>query len=163
MKTKNSILLMLFLIALSMPALAEAVPSKGCPIAKSIYRDGDGKGFELVFGAPPAKTPYYATAVIYHSQRRPIYRFTVSQSSGYGSVWLNELSGDNSKQNNSFWITFFDQDMKSATPLWLGEEKAAPEYAVIAQLGSHDYYRRRGAETPPLIGDVMWMFDRCQS
>lgn len=163
MKTKNSILLMLSIVALSMPTLAEAAPSKGCPIAKSIYRDGDSKGFELVFGAPPPNTPYYATAVIHHSQRRSIYRFIVSQSSGYGSVWLNEPSRGNSNQNNSFWITFFDQDLKSATPLWLGEEKEVPKYAVIAELGSYDYSRRRGTENPPLIRDVMWIFDRCQS
>jgi hypothetical protein len=163
MKTNNFAGLMLFIVALSMPSLAEAAPAKGCPIASSVYRDGDDKGFELVFDAPPPNTPYYATAVIHHSQHRSLYRFTVNQSSGYGSVWLNEISKSNSNQNKSFWITFFNQDLKSATPLWLGEEKEAPEYAVIAQLGSHDYYRRRGTANPPLIGDVLWIFDRCQA
>lgn len=163
MKTKNFVLLMLSIIVLSMPALAEAAPSKECPIAKSIYRDGDSKGFELIFSGPPPNTPYHAIAVIHHSQRRSLYRFTVSQSSGYGSVWLNELSGDNSKRNKSFRIAFFDQELKSATPLWLGDEKEAPKYATIAELGSYDYYQRRGTENPPLIGDVMWVFDRCQS
>lgn len=162
MKTKNSALLMLSIVVLAMPILAEVAPVKVCPIAKSIYRDGDGKGFELVFGGAAPNTPHYATAVIHHSQQRSLYRFTVSQSSGYGSVWLNEPSRSNLSQNNSFWSTFFNQDLKSATPLWLGEEKEAPKYAVIAELGSHDYYQRRGTENPPLIGDVMWIFERCQ-
>ncbi len=48
------------------------------------------------------------------------------------------------------------------TPLWFREATKAPQYAVIAELGSHDYYQRRSTENPPLIGDVMWMFDRKQ-
>lgn len=67
--------------------------------------------------------------------------------SGYGSVWLFDQSMTNSNQKNMLWITFFDQELKSATPLWLGEEKEAPKYAVIAELGSYDYSRRRGTNS----------------
>jgi len=163
MKTRSVAGLILVIISLSIPSLTEAKPTTVCPIAKSIYRDGDGKGFELVFGAPLPNTTYHATAVIHHPQQRSLYQFTVNQSSGYGSVWLNELSKKNSRQSQRFWITFFDQNLKSATPLWLGEEKEAPKYAVVAELGSHDYYQRRGTEKPSLIGDVIWVFDRCQA
>ncbi|NEQ29209.1 MAG: hypothetical protein F6K28_61820, partial [Microcoleus sp. SIO2G3] len=131
MDAKNFAMLMIFVVAIPTTTVVEAVPSQVCPIAKSIYRDGDGKGFQLVFGSPPPNTPYSATAVINHSQSGQIYHFTVSQSSGYGSVWLIDQSRTNSSQRNMLWITFFDQDLKSATPLWLGEEKEAPKYAVI--------------------------------
>jgi len=55
--------------------------------------------------------------------------------------------------------------MRSATPLFFGEETDAPEYAVISELGSLDYYARRGTieqTDPPLLQDVIWIHDRCQ-
>ena len=151
----------LSILALAMPTATGAAASESCPIAKSIYRDGDGKGFELVFGPPTTGRIEHATAVINHRQQRQLYRFKMYQRSGYGSVWLSELSLGYPKQPaRGFWITFFDRDLKSATPLFLGEEKESPRYAVIADLGSYDYYRRRGQET--LIKDPIWVFDRCQ-
>ena len=162
MKIPSYALLTLLIMVLSMYSPAEAALSQDCPLTQSIYRDGDGKGFELVFGPPPPKTVYDATAVIHHTQQRSLYRFTVDQLSGYGSVWLSDLSRSHSKQSKSFWMTFFDRDLKAATPLLLWDAKEAPQYVVIAELGSHDYYQRRGTENPPLIGDVMWKFDRCQ-
>jgi hypothetical protein len=162
MNPKNFVPLTLSMIVLSMLTTAEVALTKGCSITKSIYRDRNGNGFELVFGQPPPNTPYAATATINHSQSGQIYRFTVSQSSGYGSVWLSDRSSPNSARTNQFWIAFFDRNLISATPLWLGDEKEAPKYAVIAEIGSYDYYRRRGTENPPLIGDVIWLFDRCQ-
>ncbi|OLP17017.1 hypothetical protein BST81_18755 [Leptolyngbya sp. 'hensonii'] len=153
------------MVVLSVPALAKAAQTQGCPIAKSVYRDGDGKGFQLVFGPPPPNTPYHATAVINHPQQRQLYRFLVTQSSGYGSIRLLDQVNKNAKQGKSWWITFFDQNLKSATPLFLGQETESPKYAVIAELGSYDYYQRRGRitqNTPPFLQDVLWIFDHCQ-
>ncbi|GBO53433.1 hypothetical protein APA_1340 [Pseudanabaena sp. lw0831] len=147
-----------------MPAIAGAFASEAsCPITKSVYRDGDGTGFELVFWEPPVGTPFHGTAIINHPQHKQIYRFIVSQSSGYGSIWLTNQDKDtiNLKNDRSFGITFFDRNFKSATPLWLGKETDSPKYAIVADLGSHDYYRRRGS-TLPLLGDVIWIHDRCQ-
>ena len=161
MKTQSCITLALSLIALSIPAPAQADPAQDCPLTQSIYRDADGKGFELAFSSPRPKTPYPASAIIQHAQGGRMYEFDVSQSSGYGSVWLNTLKNYPGPPR-SFWITFFDQDLKAATPIWLLDAKTAPKYAAIAELGGHDHYRRRGTKNPPLIGDVMWRFDRCQ-
>ncbi|CAN1211726.1 hypothetical protein TUMEXPCC7403_16095 [Tumidithrix helvetica PCC 7403] len=165
MKTTNFALLILSMVLLSMQTVTGAAASESCPIAKSIYRDADGKGFQLVFGPPPPRSPFHATAAIAHPQLGQLYRFQVTQSSGYGSIWLLEQDRSNSKRENRFWITFFDRDLKSATPIFLGQETESPRYAVIAELGSHDYYQRRGTmtqSTPPLLPDVMWIHDRCQ-
>ena len=156
--------MLLAAIALSRPAIAESAPPNACPIAQSIYRDGDGKGFQLVFGPPPPGKPYLATAAIDHPQQKPLYRFLVTQSSGYGSIWLIDRAED-SPNRHSFGIAFFDRQLKSATPLFFGEETESPHYAAIAALGSHDHYQRRGSitpETPPLLADVIWIFHRCQ-
>ena len=150
------------IVVLPIYSSAAATPSQDCPLIQSIYRDVSGKGFELVFGPPLTKKIYPASAVIQHVQAGKLYEFDVSQSSGYGSVWLGTLKQLSSGRLKSFWITFFDQDLQEATPLWFREAKKAPQYAVIAELGSYDYYQRHGTKNPPLIGDVMWKFDRCQ-
>lgn len=156
---------MLYIAVFLILTLTASSPLESCPIARSIYRDGDGKGFQLVFGPPPPGRPFHATAVINHPQQEKLYQFLVNQSSGYGSVWLSPPDRGSSSHNNLLWITFFDRNLKSATPLFLGKETEAPMYAVIAQLGSNDYYRRKGnvtSSTPPLLRDVIWIHDRCQ-
>ena len=143
-----------------------AATSETCPISNSIYRDANGQGFELVFGLPPIDSAVQGTAVINHPQQAQLYQFRVLQSSGYGTVSLWDQDLEQPENDHGFWMAFFDHDLASATPLYLGEETAAPQYAVVAGLGSHDYYRRWGTiteDTPPLLGDVMWIRDRCQS
>ncbi len=115
-----------------------AAASKSCPIAQSIYRDGDGKGFQLVFRPPLPGSTAHATAAIAHPQQGQLYQFQVTQSSGYGSIWLSDMDASNSKRSKSLWMAFFDRNLKSATPTFLGEETEAPEYAVISELGSYD-------------------------
>ncbi len=140
--------------------------SKTCQIAQSIYRDADGNGYELIFG-PPAPPVYHGTAVIKHPQHGQLYRFLISQSSGYGTIHLIVQGKYNFK--GDLTITFFDQQLKSATPLFWGDEPAAPQYATVANLGrlDHNRYRDDLVHQPNLkrtpIGDVMWIFDRCQS
>lgn len=152
------------LLILGLPSGARA--EEACPIVQSIYRDGNDQGFELVFGPPPIDSIVDATAVIHHTQQANLYQFTVDQMSGYGSIWLSELEPPqaDSREDQGFWLAFFDPDLRSATPLFFGDA-VAPEYAVIAELGSHDYYARRGtveASQVPLLDDVMWIYDRCQ-
>ena len=153
---------------LAMVILTKSVSASTCQIAQSVYRDADGKGFELVFDAPlPDTGSSDATATIIHSKQGQLYTFNVTQSSGYGSISLISINATNNswEDADSFRINFFAQNFKSATPLFLGEEIQAPEYAFIAELGSHDYYTRRGTiteNTAPFLGDVMWIHDRCQ-
>ena len=142
-----------------------SVASASCPISKSLYRDGDGQGFQLVFSPPPTGTPFHAIAVIKDRKQKPLYQFRVSQSSGYGSIWLWNQDAKPSQRDSGLWMTFFDQNLKSATPLFLGEEPKAPKYAVIAELGSYDYYNRRASgadQSSPSLPDAIWIFDRCQ-
>lgn len=143
----------------------ETATASTCPLAKSIYRDADHKGFELAFGPAVPDGVHDATATINHPQQQELYRFTVSQSSGYGSVFLLEPDKE-PDDRKGWWMTFFNQDLQFATPLFLTDNSAAPKYVVIAQLGAHDYYQRRGnitPNTPPLLKDPMWVFDRCQT
>ncbi|HEY9815922.1 MAG TPA: hypothetical protein V6D20_09035 [Candidatus Obscuribacterales bacterium] len=160
MITINFIAPVLSMISLSTLTATGVTASESCPIAESIYRDGDGRGFQLVFGPPTPGGIDHGTAVINHHQQGQLYRFKVYQSSGYGSVRLDDQNTGYPEIEGGFWITFFDQNLQSATPLFLGEETASPMYAVIADLGSYDYYRRRGEEV--LIPDAIWIFDRCQ-
>lgn len=146
-------------------SIAAAPRSAMCPIAQSVYRDGNGQGFELVFAPPPVGSPFHATAVINHPQQSQLYQFMVSQSSGDGSVWLSQESTGPEDAAKTFWVAFFDHSLYSATPLFLGEETESPMYAVIAELGSYDDALRRGtitATTPPLLQDTLWIHDRCQ-
>ncbi len=142
------------------------VSAAPCKIAQSVYRDADGKGFELVFSAAGNRTSH-ATATIAYPPQGQLYQFNVVQSSGYGSISLVNINsnGNRLETNNRLGISFFDQNLRAATPIFLGEETAAPEYAFISELGGYDYYQRRGSVTenmPPLLADVMWVHDRCQ-
>lgn len=151
-------------------SVAEAVSPAPCKIAQSVYRDADGKGFELVFGEPiPETASSKATATITHPKVGQLYNFNVTQSSGYGSISLILLNDDGALDSHDFRINFFDQNLVSATPLWFGEETQAPKYAFITALGGHDYYRRKGdfytsriSLLVPPLGDVLWVYNRCQ-
>ncbi|NER79388.1 MAG: hypothetical protein F6K42_07355 [Leptolyngbya sp. SIO1D8] len=139
-----------------------------CQITGSVYRDADHQGFELTFSDPiPDTASSKSVATIHHSQQNLIYRFNVTQASGYGSIFLSAI--DNTDEvvasEVSFPLYFFDEDLISATPAWFGEETSAPQYAFIADLGSYDDYNRRGTVSDgsrSLLGDVMWVHDRCQ-
>ncbi|PZO43285.1 MAG: hypothetical protein DCF19_04865 [Pseudanabaena frigida] len=165
MITTNFVVLTLSMAALSMLSATELAASDSCPIAKSIYRDGDGKGFQLIFSPPSSGGVFLATATIDHNKQGQLYRFQVTQSNGYGSVWLLDRETKYSKRDRGLWIAFFDQNLKSATPLFLEKETESPKYAVIAELGSYDYYKRRDrvmGNSSMLLSDTIWIFDRCQ-
>lgn len=148
-----------------------------CPIAQSVYRDLDRGEFELVFGAPlPNTGSSDATVSIHHLTHpnpEPLYRFNMTQSSGYGSIFLvridaNETDADGTDWEavNSLRVNFFDQDLRSANPLFLGDETEPPKYLFITGLGSHDYYHRRDYVTAPetsAMGEMMWRHERCQA
>lgn len=151
-------------------SVTEPVLPAPCKISQSVYRDADGKGFELVFGEPiPETASSKATATIIHPKGGQLYNFNVSQSSGYGSISLILIDDNGAPEPRDFRINFFDQNLVSATPLWFGEETQAPKYVFIAELGGHDYYRRRGdfstsriSSLVPPLGDMMWVHNRCQ-
>jgi len=166
MNTKRLVLTILLVVTLVAPLQAKTVPSNACPMNRSIYRDGNGNGYQLVFGSPPPKGIHHGTAVIQHPNYGQLYRFTVDQFSGYGSVSLSGEYVPNSKRTVTLWITFFNENLESATPLVFWQEKHAPKYAVIAELGGYDHYRSRDEmrkDPRPPMRDPMWIFDRCQS
>lgn len=142
--------------------------SASCQIDQSIYRDADGKGFELIFSSPiPGLGGSLATATVKHLEQGNLYNFNVTQSSGYGSILL--LSIDPTRNGlaygDSFSINFFDQNFQSATPSVFGRETQAPKYAFVSNLGIFDYYRRQpliSDGTVPFLNDVMWIHDRCR-
>ena len=138
----------------------------GCPIAESVYHDIDGLGFELVFSeGVPDLASSRATAMINHPNQAGLYNFSMTQANGYGSITIGRFSEDGSTIQASYPINFFDDQMRSANPLFLGEELDAPAYAFITGLGSDDFYRRRSTADDtnvPLLGDLIWVFDRCQ-
>lgn len=154
------------LFILGIVVLSKPVFAAPCKISQSIYRDANSQGFELVFGPPVAGTPFLATATINHPQHSQLHRFHLTQANGYGSIsLLIRTAGQQPKQNHQgFRLNFFNQDSKSATPGVFGRESEAPQYAFITDLGSFDYYQRRGqitGSTPPAMRDNLWIHDRC--
>lgn len=159
MRNLNLIALTLSFITAATPALA-----KTCTLSQSVYRDANGKGFELVFGKPVSGSSFFhASAVIKRAQQSELYRFGVGQSNGYGSIFLSDLKQKQGGQDKSFIINFFNSDFTSASRS-IGREAPAPKYAFINELGSYDYYSRRASlsERNPPLGDTMWVFNRCQ-
>jgi hypothetical protein len=152
-------------IMLLLPTQALAA---SCKIAQSVYRDSGGKGFELVFGTSiPGKGGAYATATINHPKQNQIYNFSVTQSNGYGVISFVSIIPTRMgiEYGDGFRANFFDQNLGSANPGVIGREVEAPKYVFISDLGSHDFYKRRSAvseDTPPFLGDVMWIYERCQ-
>lgn len=154
----------LFLCSMGMLLLAESAVASPCKISQSVYRDAEGKGLELVFGSPPQGSPFLASVALHHAQKTVLYQFNLTQANGYGSISLQWRQRPNANLQ-SFRLNFFGQDFTSATPGVFGQEPQAPQYAFITDLGSWDYYQRRGKvsnQTPPHLGDVMWVHDRCR-
>lgn len=130
-----------------------------CSIQKSVYRDADNRGFELVFSeAIPAVGSLRATATINHSQQDNLYRFDVVQGNGYGSFFAMN-------QSDEFVINFFNAHLGVADISYIGPDVEAPKAVFISGLGSRDYYNRKSevsGNTVPLLGNTMWIYDRCQ-
>lgn len=150
-------------VTLGILILARSNSPDSCPIGQSVYRDVSGQGIELIF-SESTNLVSKATAAINHPDNAHLYRFDVTQASGYGSVFLTSIDAEGEPMGNSesLGLFFFDVTLGPATPTFWGDEPTAPEYAFIAGLGSHDYYHRRGAIAPPLLTDMMWIHDRCQ-
>jgi hypothetical protein len=155
------------ILTLAIVETATPVFAVPCKVAHSVYRNVDGKGFELFFGSSiPGTGISYATATINHPNQKQIYSFSVTQSNGYGSIFFLIINPTNNglEYGENFVINFFDQNLRSDTPGVLGREVQAPKY-FITGLGSYDYYKRRSkrsTDTPPFLGDSMWVYDRCQ-
>lgn len=153
----------IFLCSMGVLLLSESVLAAPCKISESVYREADGQGFELVFGAAPTGSPLLATVTLQHPKQVPLYRFDLTQANGYGSISLMWRQQPKSERH-SFRLNFFSQAFQSATPGVFGREPQAPKYAFITDLASFDYYRRRGAisnSTAPYLKDVLWVHDRC--
>jgi hypothetical protein len=139
-------------------SVAQAEFLAECEIRKSIYRDVDDQGFELVFDAvePPVGSLASTISINYFGSR--IYQFDIVQGSGYGSFFADY-------RDSSLLVNFFAGDLASNNPSFIGQDVQASEFMFISGLGSFDYYQRNNLSPnsyPPLIGDTVWVFDRCQ-
>jgi hypothetical protein len=101
-KSTQFVPFILSIVAIWILTITKAVSSESCPISRSIYRDGNGEGFQLIFSSPPQGSVSSAIATIKHPQQGEIYRFNVTQSSGYGSIWLSE--NDPKESDRSFLL-----------------------------------------------------------
>ncbi|MBW4525112.1 MAG: hypothetical protein KME18_07935 [Phormidium tanganyikae FI6-MK23] len=147
-------------IGFTLPAAAQS-----CKLTQSIYRDVNGKGFELIFGQPPKNRAVYgASAVIKQAKQGVIYRFNLTQANGYGSISLIDPKRNNDNPSGFFVINFFNSDLTSA-PFMPGRETSVPKYAFINGIGAAHYYdyRRDFSNNIPMLLDAMWVFDRCQN
>ncbi|MEM0980028.1 MAG: hypothetical protein AAGH78_07120 [Cyanobacteria bacterium P01_H01_bin.58] len=133
-----------------------ALDSNTCGLEGSVYRDANQQGFELKVAGPDANLSLIAplTVTIQH-QEAQLYYYAITISSGYASYYLMT-------EHNSLRLDFFQADLTNVEL----DIETAPAIAFISGLGSHDYYNRRGmldADSPPLIGDTLWLFERCES
>lgn len=125
-----------------------------CDITKQIYRDVDGKGFELRFNNPPSNSAlHFATVVLYHPKRNNIGVFKVGTSQGFGTIYLEPQT----ESENNITAYFFDSQLKSVENYNLGE------FLFISGLGSWDWYDNQMNNSREIVlGNSMWKFDRCQ-
>lgn len=135
---------------------AIALDSDTCGLEGSVYRDANQQGFELKVAGPDADLSLIAplTVTIQH-QGETLYYYAITISSGYSSYYLMT-------QHDTLRLDFFQADLTNVEL----DSETAPAVAFISGLGSHDYYNRRGAidaNSPPLIGDTLWLFERCES
>jgi hypothetical protein len=161
--TKLGVIIPIIWIAAAQTSVAS------CKISQSVYRDLDGKGFELVFGPrlPGLPGVSQATAIIQHTRQTEVHAFSLTQANGYGSISLSALKSTTNglEYGQRFTINFFDQNLRSASPGVFGREIHAPKYAFISDLGSYDYYTRRemvAKGAPPFLKDTAWVYARCR-
>lgn len=151
------------LIAIAVSSvLLNPLSAEPCPQFTSIYRDGDGQGFELVWEPDESRTVTPQTALKILHEDAVLYEFSITQASGYGSVFVvptvAEVEAGAARQN-LLTLHFFNDTLSSAQPMSLTRDVNAVQYLFIAGLGSYDYYERRAS---PFLGETMWVFDRCQ-
>ncbi|MBD1848476.1 hypothetical protein [Leptolyngbya sp. FACHB-711] len=143
-------------------ATSPAQPSSAtCDLTSSIYRDVGNGGFELEFSSADRSLSggNVASATLKYPNGSILYTFSLTQAQGYGTVSLIQAGG-----RDSFTVNFFNADLTPAS--WASWRRSAtPTYLFISGLGTAQYYRERNqvGETVPLLGDVMWKFDRCKS
>jgi hypothetical protein len=143
-------------------ATSPAQPSLAtCDLTSSIYRDVGNGGFELEFTSANQSSSggNFASATVKYPNGSILYTFSLTQAQGYGTVSLMQAGG-----RDSFTVNFFNADLTPAS--WVSWRwSATPTYLFINGLGAAQYYceRNQVGRTVPLLGDVMWKFDRCKS
>lgn len=143
-------------------ATSPAQPSSAtCDLTSSIYRDLGNGGFELEFTSANQSSSggNFASATLKYPNGSILYTLSMTQAQGYGTVSLMQVGG-----RDSFTVNFFNADLTPAS--WVSWRRSAtPTHLFISGLGAAQYYRERNqvGRTVPLLGDVMWKFDRCKS
>jgi hypothetical protein len=127
-----------------------------CIITNSVYRDVNGRGFELTFKpSSPSSSTTSVIATLSHAKRGKIFEFDMIQSQYYGSVSLI-----NHKNNNTHLINFFNSNLTQSS---IFRAESSPMYLFISGLGSTDYYNNQMSGSRAIIlGDVMWKFQSCR-
>ncbi|WP_338463081.1 hypothetical protein VZH09_13880 (plasmid) [Synechococcus elongatus IITB7] len=141
-----------FLLAL--PAEARP-PEQSCQLSRSIYRDVNGKGFELSFkGGRFESVSQWAIATLRHRQKGVKTAFDVSSMQGAGGIILTPRGNKYRESKNDLNLYVFNANLTSSV------ERGAPTYIFISGLGSFDWYWNRD-QGEPYVWDTLWKFNRC--
>jgi hypothetical protein len=131
-----------------------------CPLAKSVYRAIANTAFEVVF--MPSKSGMasdIAALALKHKNRGSLGTYTLSGSSGYGTLHLGEIGKKtDSNSEEKLGPYFFDSKWQNVN----GVLNPAPQYFFVAGLGLQDWYSEHKDNRTYPLGDLMWKFDRCQ-
>lgn len=136
--------------------LGSIVLGNSCNLSKAVYKDVAGKGYKIEFMPYRGSSAVqFASGQLSHKSQGIIFKFSVSQSQGYGTTWISPRSS--SEQSHA--VYFFDSDLRHSPQV--GLRAPASTYIFVEGLGSSDYYGNpRGREI--LLGDNMWKLDYCK-
>jgi hypothetical protein len=140
---------------------ADPITPLACPLSQSIYRDGNGQGFELVWSAETTNFSSSKATLQISQGDTSLHHLDLTQSSVYGTIFLSPLDQGSTPLAAPLTLVFFDQALADATPLFFEADLPAPTYAFIAGFGQYDFYQRRGEG--PLVGETLWILERCQA
>ena len=131
-----------------------------CPLSKSVYRAIAKPDFEVIF--MPSKSVMasdLAALTLKHKNRGRLGTYTLSGSSGYGTLHLEEIGKKaDSNSEGKLGPYFFNGKWQNVN----GVLDPAPQYFFVAGLGLQDWYAERKDNRTYPLGDVIWKFDRCQ-
>jgi hypothetical protein len=121
-----------------------------CALDHAQFQDTGGRGFTLSF-APAVSGVPIAAARLSHKTRGRIFQFDVTQSNGYGTIFLVPID----EARTSHAVYFFDRDLRPAGP-----NQAAIMF--VDGRGAADYYAHRNdVQRRGMLGDLMWKFSAC--
>jgi uncharacterized protein YukJ len=128
-----------------------------CEITNRIYKDVDGKGFELRFSEPSSDSAVsFANVTLWHPERNNIGVFEAGASQGLANIYFSLI---NKKEDNiNIAAYFFNSNFQQS------QQIDNSHYLFVSGLGSWDwYFNQMSGGRDIFLGNPMWKFDRCQS